>query len=363
MEYKKDIEMVIKRYEAFWNKDKLDRIPIRIRFPVGSLQAHESYYEPKAKINESERWEDIVLDPEKYLAYWDRQLKVRAPLMDDSIPTASVDLGPALMCGIMGADITFASGASWSNDPLENWEDIDNYSFNVENKWVRKLIELAKYFVEHSEGKFAVGLANIMGPTDILTCLRGATQTCIDLYEFPDEVIKLIEKCTQAYIETIKIQLDIIPRYYGGTCEGYSMWTPGRSNWLANDLSTMISPETYRNFMFKYDQEIVDYLDSCWMHVHSGGAYMIEEFLKLQNLKGVQIVSDKPSGPDLKDLLPIMKKIQNKHCLILRKFNLEEIKEILPELSPNKLFIDTQGSSFPEAEIMLQEWDLLTRRM
>ena len=363
MEYKKDINTVIKRYEAFWDKDKLDRIPIRIRFPVGSLQAHESYYEPKTKLNKSELWEDIVLDPQKYFAYWDRQLKARASFMDDSIPTAPVDLGPALMCGIMGADIFFSNGSSWSRNPLQNWTDLDRYNVNLNNKWLKKVIATAKYFIKKSDNKFAVGLPNLTGPGDIVTCLRGACQVCLDFYEFPEEIHRLLNKSVDSYNKVMDILLDIIPRYYGGTCEGYMMWTPGRGNWLACDLSTMISPEHYREYIYQYDQKIVDYFDNCWMHVHSGGAHMIGEFLRLNGLKGIQIVNDKPAGPTIKELLPILKKVQEKHPLILRKYSIAEIKEILPDLSPEGLFIDTQCNSLQEAENMLQEWDLLTRRM
>ena len=363
MEYKKDIKTVIKRYEAFWNKDKLDRIPIRISFPVGSLSASESYYEIKTKIKKSEHWEDIVLDPQKHFAYWDRQLKARASLMDDSIPTAPVDFGPALMCGIMGADIFFSNGSSWSKNPLQNWTDLERYNVNLDNKWLQKVILTTKYFLEKCEKKFAVGLPNLTGAGDIVTCLRGATQVCLDFYEYPKEIHRLLKKSMESYNKVMDILLDIIPRYFGGTCEGYMMWTPGRGNWLACDLSVMISPDHYRKYIYQYDQEIVDHLDNCWMHVHSGGAYMIGEFIKLNGLKGIQIVNDRLAGPTIKELLPIMKKVQEKYPLILRKYSIAEIKEILPDLSPVGLFIDTQCSSFQEAENMLQEWDLLTRRM
>lgn len=364
MKYKPNIKEVIERYKAFWDKDKLDRIPIRIRFPVGSLQSHESYLEGKnEKERTEEKWEDIVLDPERYFQYWDEQLKQRIELLDDSIPTAPTDLGPALMGGIMGAEIKFENGTSWSEHPLKNWDDMDKYSFTPDNKWVKLIKNMTKYFLKNSQGKFAVGLANLMGPADILTCLRGPNSVCLDLYEHPQELRRLSEKCVEAYIKTINIQFDLIPRYYDGTCEGYMIWTPGRSNWLTCDISSILSPELYRNFFMEYDQQIVDELDNCWMHVHSGGAYMIEEFVKLKGLRGIQIVNDAPAGPSIKELLPLMKKVQENHCLILRKFNIEEIKNILGELSPAGLFIDTQCSSLEEAKKALNEWTELTKNI
>jgi len=364
MEYKKDIKTVIRRYEYFWNKDKLDRIPIRIRFPIGSIQPYESHYKQELKINKSERWEDIVVNPQKYFAYWDRQFKAAARLMDDSVPAAAADFGPALMCGIMGAEMIFTSGTTWSKEPLRDWVDLDKYNFNEDNSWLRKVVETTKYFIKKSEDKFLVGIPTITGPADIITCLRGPSRVCLDLYEYPKEIHKLLKQSTESFIKVIDILLDIIPRYYGGTCEGYMMmWTPGRGFWLSNDLSITFSPEHYREFFYEYEQQIVDHLDNCWMHVHSGAARMAEEFLKLHGLKGIQISNDRPAGPKIKELLPIIKKIQEKHCLILRKYSIDEIIEILPELSPGGLFIDTQCDSFQEAENTLGKWDFLTRKM
>lgn len=104
--YKPNIEEVTRHYEAFWNRDKLDRIPIGIRFPTGSLQAHESYLEGEQEKqgDQEEKWEDIVLDFRDYFNHWDKQLRTRRELLDDSIPTAPTDLGPGLMCRIAVAN-------------------------------------------------------------------------------------------------------------------------------------------------------------------------------------------------------------------------------------------------------------------
>jgi len=365
-EYKPNLAEVIERYKAFWNKDKLDRIPIRIRFPVGSLQAHEIYLEKSVEeISKSEKkWEDVALNSKDYFEYWEEIIKARSELLDDGIPTAPVDLGPAIMGGVMGAEIKFENGTSWSTHPLKDWHDADNYYFDHEGKWIKKIEEMTKYFLMNSKGKFAVGSPLFMGPGDTLICLRGPTETCIDFYEYSEEIRKLIEKCFKAYIETVNYQFSLVPEYYGGTCDDYDIWTPGRSRYLTSDISAFLSPKIYREFLFEYDQRTIDSLDNCcWMHTHSSAYFMVPEFLKLKGLKGVQIVSDKPAGPTIDEVLPVMKKIQDNHCLILRKYDIEEIKKILPELSPRGLFIDTQCSSLVEAKMLLEEWDVFTRKL
>jgi len=365
MKYKPNVEEVIERFEAFWNRDKLDRIPIRIRIPTGNLQAHESYLEAHRELRseQEEKWEDIVLDPEKYFNYWEQQLRVSIELADDTIPTASPDLGPALMGGMMGADISFKNGTSWSEHPLTDWGNVGEYAFNPSNRWVTKIVEMTKYFIEQSEGLFAVGLPNLTGPADILASLRGPTQVCLDLYENPDALKELSERCAAAQISAFNTLFATLPQYFGGTCELYMYWTPGRAYWLSCDLSLVLSPALYRQHFREFDQVIVDFLDTCWMHVHSGGAFMVNEFLQLEGLKGVQIVNDTPAGPDIKALVPVFQEIQKRHCLILRKYSIDEVKSILPELEPAGLFVDTQCDSLRSAQESLEEWSKFTKSL
>ena len=90
---------------------------------------------------------------------------------------------------------------------------------------------------------------------------------------------------------------------------------------------------------------------------------MVDEFLTLDGLKGIQIVNDAPAGPSLKQLIPVLQKIQRRHCLILRKYNIEELRSILPELSSAGLFVDTQCGSLKEAKESLVEWTRYTRTL
>ena len=93
------------------------------------------------------------------------------------------------------------------------------------------------------------------------------------------------------------------------------------------------------------------------MHVHSGGAYLIPEFLKIPGLVAIQIVNDQPAGPTSQEILPLLKHIQENHGLLLRKYAMDELEEVLPEFSPEGLYIDTQADSLEEAKWILDKWE------
>ena len=346
MKYKPGIETVIKRYKAFWQKDLFDRPPIRIRFPI-----------PGAG---DEEWTESCQKPETYFQYWDNILSRRAALADDDVPTATVDMGPAFMPGVMGCPVYFGNGTSWSGHILQDWSDLDKFKevlFDDRNPWIKRLKELIVYFAEQSRERCAVGVAMLTGPGDIITALRGPSQVCLDFYENSEEIKELLQICTDAWIAVNKVQLDLIPSLEGGYCDNYDIWTPGRTSYFADDTSILVSPAIYREFLFPYDTQIAASLETPWMHVHSGEVRLAPEFVKIPRLLAIQVVNDRPAGPTLKEVLPQLKLIQTNHALLLRKYPMEELEEILPELSPKGLYIDTQCDSLEEAQEILDRWN------
>lgn len=346
MKYKPNIETALKRYKAFWQKDMYDRPPIRIRFPVPG--------------EGEEEWTEAAQSKESYFAYWENIFRYRAPLEDDDIPSATVDLGPAYMAGVMGCPVQFGNGTSWSEHVFQDWSELDKLSqlpLDDTNPWVMRLKEMIRYFSEQSQGKCAVGVAMLTGAGDIMTALRGPTQTCLDFYTYPEESKKLAQICTDAWIKVSQLQLDIIPAVDGGYCDNYDIWTPGRSQYFADDISTLVSPEIYREFLFPYDCQIADSLEVPWLHVHSAEARLVPEFVKIPGLRAIQIVNDGVAGPPLKETLPLLKQVQEIHSLLLRKYSMEELEEVLPELAPEGLYIDTQCGSLEEAQEILHHWN------
>jgi len=346
MKYKPQIETVLKRYKAFWNKSIYDRPPIRVRFPVSG--------------ENEEEWTKAVQNPETHYEYWDNILSQRAELGDDEIPTATVDMGPAFMAGVMGCPIYFGSGTSWEEHILKDWSDlsiIEKVSIDDSNLWVKELKERIRYFVDKSKGKCATGIAMLVGPGDIMAALRGPSEICMDFYLYPEEIKKLGQICTDAWIKVQEIQFDMIPPLFGGYCDNYGIWTPGRSSYFADDISTCVSPQTYMEHLYSFDCQIAESLDTPWLHVHSGEVRLVPEFVQIPKLVAIQVVNDWPAGPKLKEILPFLKRIQEKHCLILRKYPMEELMEVFQELSPKGLLIDTQCGSLEEAKEILNEWN------
>lgn len=346
IDYKPGLDDVLKRYSAFWSKDLLDHPPIRIRYPL--------------ECETGEKWMNSVQTHERHFQYWDEILRQRAMLGDDEIPTATVDLAPGLMPGIMGSEIIFELATSWGSHILKDLQDQDKLPSEfstTDNYWFRDLKQRIEVFQKLAAGKCAVGVAMLTGSEDIAAALRGVSEFALDIALDPERSCQLLERCTKAFIDVSQAQMDWITPFHGGYCDNYGIWTPGRSGYFADDFSILVSPDMYRELFFPFDSQMAGSFECPWLHTHSGQARLIPEFLKIPRLVGVQIVNDYPAGPKITDIVDQMKMIQKNHCLLLRKYPIDELAQILPELSPEGLLIDTQCDSFEEAQQILGRWE------
>ena len=345
MEYKPNIDTILERLCAFWNRDLIDHPPIRISFPIAS--------------ETGEIWDFAIQSDEEHYAYWDRIFRERSMLDDDEIPTATLDLGPGLMPAILGAEILFSHGTSWGGHLLEDWSDYCKLAQNIgpsESKWFSILKQRSEAFEKSAKGKCAVGVAMLTGPGDIAAALRGVTNICFDFALNEEKLNQLLTLCTNAFMTVSQEQMNWIKDLNGGYCDNYGIWTPGRSGYFADDVTSLLSPEMYRKFLFSYDCRIAGSFEIPWLHVHSCQARLIPEFVQIPKLRGIQIVNDSPAGPDLQQIFPFIQQVQENYCLILRKYTIDELAPFFSKLNLKGLYIDTQCSNLEEAQNLLGNW-------
>ena len=348
MTYKPELAQTIERYKAFWEGGMADRPPIRIRYPIPGQS--------------DEEWQQVAQDTEAHFDYWEMVNAHRRDLLDDEISCAPVYLGPGLMEGIMGCEMTFDKGTSWGTHELTDFSLMDRFrdaANQIEtNRWFLLMKEQAEYFIRMGEGKFPVGVPLYTGPGDMMGGVRGISEIYMDFYSAPEELRELGEICMDVYLETIRRSMDIFPSIEGGYTDYYGYWYPGKTALVNDDLSSCLSPEMYREFMFDLDCRSIEAMETGGMHTHSLQARLIPEYLKIPGLKTLQIVNDWPAGPPLEEVVPQMTLVQKNHNLILRKYTLEELEPYFRsgELKPEGLLIDTQCDSKEEAFKLLEDW-------
>jgi hypothetical protein len=207
---------------------------------------------------------------------------------------------------------------------------------------VSKVREIDRLLVRTSNGRYAVGVGNVDGPADMAVRLLGEEPLAMALYDEPGEVEDLFTFLGRIWETIVLSKQQDIPRFCGGTATGWDYWVPGRAVSFQEDFAQMISPDHFRTYVLRHDRRLARHVDRAWFHVHSGALHMAREIALSGGFAGVQICNDYPAGPTSREMLPVLKLIQQHGCLILRKFTIDQLDRVVPHLSPHGLALDVQ---------------------
>ena len=125
------------------------------------------------------------------------------------------------------------------------------------------------------------------GPTDMLGALLGRQEMVMALVDSdPQEMHRLIERVTRAFLSVIEAQRRMTPPFYGGRALGfYHIWAPGKAIWFQDDLSAILSPKLYRQFFLDSARLILAGHDYTAVHLHPNSFFILDDLLSLENLK------------------------------------------------------------------------------
>ena len=117
------------------------------------------------------------------------------------------------------------------------------------------------------------------------------------------------------------------------------------------DFAIMISPEHFRDVFLPSYQRMFDSLEYGYIHTHSGVVRVVDDLLAVDSLRAVEVTID-PAGPDVPDLIPAFRKIQERKPLIVFGVTEEQFRLLSDALSPRGLLLCASAMSADEARAM-----------
>jgi hypothetical protein len=321
-------------HRAFWRREKQSR-------PLASFRVGDFFFARHFRAALPLLEPDKPITPEmlmvsEFLADYERMFREAEELGQDGFWTGEPFTGIPWMEAILGCPIrggreSFTS-RPWLGSPEEA---LDKVHFDPQNPWLAKYLEFTRALARQSRGRYPLGMPIMRGPTDMLGALLGQQEMVLALMTKDPQVMhRLVEQVTRAFLAVIAAQRRLTPPFYGGSSLGfYHLWAPGKSIWFQDDLSSILSPNLYRQFFLDSARLILAGHDHTAVHLHPASFFILDELLTLDNLKAVQVNKD-ISGPGVQEMLPILAKIMQTRGLILwgdlTIEDLERIKRNLP---------------------------------
>lgn len=219
--------------------------------------------------------------------------------LGESFPNLNIDFGPGSLASYLGSEIGFKEDTVWFNKCLDGWDGVPRLTFDPENKWFKKHLQLAKDCQALAGDDFYVDMPDLMENIDVLASLRGAQDILFDLLDEPEMIGERIQEVTDIYYEYYDRFYDVIKDEEGGNAYTvFQIWGPGRTVKLQCDFSAMMSPEDFRKYIqpsLRSQSENVDHV-----LYHLDGPAAIKHMDALMEIDGIDALqwTSGDAGPD-----------------------------------------------------------------
>jgi len=359
--YKDDWHKAKERLMALWEREIIDRCCIAVAAPKDG----------KTDVSVFAVGECDPNDPEDIKNYWEdgeRILKRNIKRMEntffggEAIPQIMLNFGTSGHAIYFGANYSYSKDTIWYSPIIDDWNTTP-LSFNDEHPFLKKQLEIAAYLAREGQGKFFVSMPDNCGTLDAIAHLRGSENVLIDMVCASEKLKEAIKIVNRAWKEGSERFYRITSQCNeGGSTVGWmDTWAPGRHAQMQCDLSVMISPAMYREFVVPELEDQMEWIE--FPVYHFDGKEQIrhlEYLLSLPKLKMIQWTNVAGQEPPTA-FIPVFKRIQQAGKCLLIFCNPSEIPVLLSELSSRGLYIHTFASSVEEAKDILKYVEHNTR--
>lgn len=206
--------------------------------------------------------------------------------------------------GILGAmlgqtyTIDVERGTIWFEEMVGKELDDIHPQLTVDNKLYQRGLDLIHAFQEEFKDEIALGIPNLGGMMDIVESMRGANNSLMDLYDDPDEIIRLNDDIYNAYEFAYKNYIDAIVKE---DTLGYTGWIPLLSQkpyFISQcDFCCMIGPDQFDEFITETLKKEAKLIDRSFYHLDGPGAVKHLDTIIQCGFDGIQWINGAGSKP------------------------------------------------------------------
>jgi 5-methyltetrahydrofolate--homocysteine methyltransferase len=242
------------RLRSWWNSEAPDQ-------PVLDLTARR---EPRGleQLPEPNGWLTAYSATDlAYRAYLSRRHVASRTYHAEALPIVRPDLGPSSLAALLGSTVTESPDNIWFGPCMDDASGPASISFSQTNPYWRFTLELLARQQAIAPGIVTVGYPDLGENLDVLACMRGTQELLMDTLDRPEWVTACLQRidATQALCyDTLAERIaDVEASIY------HWMWAPGRTGRFQCDISAMLSPEAFEQFMVPCLQSL------CARHDHT----------------------------------------------------------------------------------------------
>jgi hypothetical protein len=262
-------------------------------------------------------------DLRERIAFWDGFLSDRAPVEDDSIPSAYLsELDQGIYGGLLGGEVRFLCDpeTGWISSmvpPLiKDWTEFDRLRFDENHEWFKRYLQELEIFIKGAGDRFGISHFILIDSLNAVFELFGATRTYLELLDNPERIRQAVDFAFDLNLKVQETYFDRVPRLAGGTFSNMVEWIPGRVVSESVDPFHMTSVDYFETWGREPVERILARFDGGVLHLHANGRHLLPAVRSVKGLKAVFMADDRGFVPAF-EALPGLKPVAGDLPLVL----------------------------------------------
>ncbi|MBK8021124.1 MAG: hypothetical protein IPK19_06725 [Chloroflexi bacterium] len=208
----------------------------------------------------------------------------------EAYPYYDTHIGPGSLALMLGSHPSFTDDSVWYHPCFDDLENAPSLLFDPNQLWFQRQRALLEHGMAISDGRFLVGMPDLIENMDTVASLRGAESLMFDLIEQPDVVKRLIAEINQVYFDVFDALYQIIRDEWGGNAfSAFRIWGPGKTGKVQCDASAMFSPKMFAEFVAPSLSEQCAWLDYSMYHLDGTQAVVhLDQLLAIESLHAIE---------------------------------------------------------------------------
>jgi hypothetical protein len=332
--FKPDFDIAMKRIDAWYHQEIIDRPPIR-------FSAHNAQYSDSPRFCKrswpdlNSRWFDAEFQVEVFV----ESLKGRR-FLAETFPVFWPNLGPEVYAAFYGSELIYQEVTSYSVPLVEQWEDIAKLRLDRANAYFRKIEEITRLALDQCEGQFLVGYTDLHPGADCAAAWRDPQQLCMDLICYPEQVRKLVALATADFQQIFDYFDAMLKARRQLSVNWMGIPSFGKMHVPSCDFAALISQEHFQQFFRPGLIEEVKPMTHNVFHLDGQGvAKHLEFILAIPEINAIQWVQGMGLNVPIMQWLPLLKRIQSAGKSIVVDLQVSELDSFMESMDPEGVLL------------------------
>jgi hypothetical protein len=350
---KPDFETALRRIEAWFNHEILDRPPVRFAehnadFAGSKTLAARAWPDLRARWFDAEFQVDFFLESIRGRRFY-----------GETFPVFWPNLGPNVYAAFYGLELDFGEVTSWIRHAIHNWDDLATLRFSRENEYFQGIENLTRVGLEKCPGLFMVGYTDLHGSLDCVMDWRDPQQLCLDLVDSPEKVHTMLRLANENFLPVFDHYDEVLKAHGQLSVTWMGIPSRGKMHIPSCDFTALTSTETFCEFYFPTLLTEVRHMTHNIFHVDGVGVlHHLDHILRVPEIQAIQWVQGVGDDLPILQWLDVIRRIQAAGKGVVVDLQLDELENFIDALDPRGLYLCIAAEEKLQPDILkrLEKW-------